>query len=158
AKGWGGRAYRGAPNFLMATVLLGWELGSSIGYAHRLRLIADRLAAAGHQPVLALRDPAAVWQAAGQRRHPILPAPYVIGRLVPGAGAFVPASYGDLMACNGFGSPDHLAPLIAAWSGLLDLTKPALVVAEYSPVLTFAAWRRVPTLLIGTPYLMPPAH
>src|SRR5262249_22063707 len=51
------------PNFLMATVLLGWELGSSIGYAHRLRLIADRLAAAGRVPEL---DP---W--ARLRREPL---------------------------------------------------------------------------------------
>lgn len=142
----------------MAAVLLGWELGSGIGYARRLALIADRLAALGHSPVLALRDPAAAWQAAGQGRHPIVPAPYVIGRLDPQGGPFMPAGYGDLMVCNGFGEPDHLAPLLAAWSGLLDLVRPELVVAEYSPVLAFAAWRRVPTLLLGTPYLMPPAE
>jgi hypothetical protein len=35
--------------------------------------------------------------------------------------------------------------------------RPELVVAEYAAGLVMAAWRRIPTVLIGTPYLVPPA-
>jgi len=142
----------------LATVLLGWELGRGIGYARRLALVAAALARLGHRPVLALRDPAATWVPAGAGAFEIVPAPYVIGRLKPGTRRFTPASFADLMACNGFGHSRHLTPLLAAWRGLLDWVRPALVVAEYSPALTLAAWRRVPTLLLGTPYLLPPAE
>ena len=60
----------------MAVILFGWELGNGLGYARRLAAIADRLSADGHQPVLALRDPAAL----GTARHWIVRAPEVVGR------------------------------------------------------------------------------
>ena len=83
----------------MAGVLLGWELGNGIGYARRLADIADRLAAAGHEPVLALRDPTAL----AETPHRVMKAPEVVGRLRPGTRGFIPAGFADLMACNGFG-------------------------------------------------------
>lgn len=138
----------------MAKVLLGWELGNGIGYARRLAAVADRLAEAGHQPVLALCDPGALPQAA----HPVLPAPLVVGQLRAGTQGFVPAGFADLIACNGFGSAEHLSDILRRWQGLIDLTRPDLIVAEYAPSLVLAAWRRIPTVLIGSPYLMPPAE
>jgi EryCIII-like glycosyltransferase len=137
----------------MAVILFGWELGNGLGYARRLAAIADRLSAEGHQPVLALRDPAAL----GTARHWIVRAPEVVGRLRPGIRGFVPAGFADLMACNGFGSVDHLLQILRGWDAVIEEVRPALVVAEYAAVLVLASWRRVPTVLIGTPYLMPPA-
>ncbi len=138
----------------MARILLGWELGNGIGYARRLGAVADRLAEAGHEPVLALRDTGALAQTA----HPVLQAPVVVGRLRPGTREFIPAGFADLMACNGFGSVDHLAGILGSWQEVIDLARPALIVCEYAPSLVLAAWRRIPTVLIGTPYLMPPAE
>ncbi len=138
----------------MARLLLGWELGAGIGYARRLSAIADRLAAEGHEPVLALREPAALPASA----HPVLQAPIVVGRLRPGTRSFVPAGFADLMACNGFGSADHLSEILDGWEEVIGQARPDLVIAEYAPALALAAWRRVPCVLIGTPYLMPPAE
>ena len=138
----------------MASILLGWELGNGIGYARRLSDIADRLKAEGHEPVLALRDPAAL----GEPRHRVLRGPEVVGRLRPGVRGFVPAGFADLMACNGFGYPDHLLQILRDWEAVIEEVRPALVVAEYAPVLAFACWRRIPTVMIGTPYLIPPAE
>jgi rhamnosyltransferase subunit B len=138
----------------MARILLGWELGNGIGYARRLAAIADRLAEIGHQPVLALRDIGALPNSA----HPVVQAPMVVGRLRPGTRSFVPAGFADLIACNGFGSVDHLWSILRSWQELMNLCRPDLVVAEYAPCLVLAAWRRIPTVLIGTPYLMPPAE
>ncbi|HXV25323.1 MAG TPA: nucleotide disphospho-sugar-binding domain-containing protein [Alphaproteobacteria bacterium] len=138
----------------MARILLSWELGNGIGYARRLASVADRLAAEGHEPVLSLRDVTALSESA----HPVLQAPVVVGRLRPGTRSFVPAGFADLMACNGFGSVEHLAGIVSDWQKVIDFARPALIVAEYAPSLVLAAWRRVPTVLIGTPYLMPPAE
>ncbi len=138
----------------MARILLGWELGNGIGYARRLGAVADRLAEAGHEPVLALRDTAALPEAT----HPVLQAPVVVGRLRPGTQSFVPAGFADLMACNGFGSLGHLLAILTSWQRVIDLAGPDLIVAEYAPVLALACWRRIPLVLIGTPYLMPPAE
>ena len=137
----------------MARILLGWELGNGIGYARRLAAIADRLAATGHQPILALRDIGVLPNCA----HPILQAPLVVGRLRPGTRSFIPAGFADLITCNGFGSVDHLWSILRTWQELIKLCRPELVVAEYAPCLVLAAWRRLPTVLTGTPYLMPPA-
>jgi rhamnosyltransferase subunit B len=138
----------------MARILLGWELGNGIGYARRLAAIADRLSAEGHEPVLALREP----QALRRPRHPVVQAPVVVGRLRPGTASFVPAGFADLIACNGFGFADHLLQILGDWQKVIDEAQPDLVVAEYAPALALAAWRRIPAVLIGTPYLMPPAE
>ena len=138
----------------MARILLGWELGNGIGYARRLAAIAGRLSAQGHEPVLALRDPKAL----ADPVHAVLQAPVVVGRLRPGTQGFVPAGFADLIACNGFGFADHLSEILKGWRSLIDQVRPELVVAEYAPSLVLAAWRRLPTVSIGTPYLMPPAE
>jgi rhamnosyltransferase subunit B len=138
----------------MARILLGWELGNGIGYARRLAAIAGRLAAQGHEPVLALRDPKAL----ADPVHSVVQAPVVVGRLRPGTQSFLPAGFADLIACNGFGFADHLSEILKGWRSLIDQVRPELVVAEYAPSLVLAAWRRTPTVLIGTPYLMPPAE
>jgi rhamnosyltransferase subunit B len=137
----------------MARILLGWELGNGVGYARRLAAIANCLKAEGHEPVLALRDPRAV----PDPPCPVLQAPIVVGRLRPGTRGFVPAGFADLIAVNGFGTADHLLEVLTGWQGLIDQVRPDLVVAEYAAGLVLAAWRRIPTVLIGTPYLMPPA-
>jgi hypothetical protein len=137
----------------VARILLGWELGNGVGYARRLAAIADRLQAKGHEPVLALREP----QALTDPRHPVVQAPIIVGRLRPGTRGFVPAGFADLIAVNGFGSPNHLLEIASGWQALFDQLRPDLVVAEYAPVLVLAAWRRIPCVLIGTPYLVPPA-
>jgi rhamnosyltransferase subunit B len=138
----------------MARILLGWELGNGIGYARRLAAIADRLAAHGHEPVLALRDRTALVAPA----HPVLQGPIVTGRLRPGTKGFNPAGFADLIACNGFGFADHLLHILRDWQKVIEEARPDLVMAEYAPSLVLAAWRRIPMVLIGSPYLMPPAE
>jgi EryCIII-like glycosyltransferase len=141
----------------MARILFGWELGGGIGYASRLTLIARVLADFGHEPVMAMRDPAEVWPVLDRNGLSAIQAPYITGRLKPGTTQFRPSGFADLMACNGFGATEHLLPLLQAWHALLDAVDPALVIAEYSPVLTLAAYGRVPLVLVGSGYLLPPA-
>lgn len=146
----------GAP---MKTVLLGWDLGQGFSYVVQLRRIADSLAASGYEPVLVLRSLEWSGQLLADSPYPVLQAPYVIGRLSPTAAArgFRPTSFADLMAVNGFGSTDHLLSMQRGWRDLIDLVKPDLVVARYAPLLALAAHGRVPVVVFGCAYSVPPA-
>jgi len=144
----------------MKRILLGWELGAGFGYCLQLRQLADALAAAGHQPLLALRTLDYAHRLFADRRYPVLQAPWLIGRLSPQAQAhgFDATGFADLMACNGFGSVDHLYSMLRGWRDLIDLLKPDLVVTRYAPLLALAAYGRLPAVVYGSAYSTPPAH
>jgi rhamnosyltransferase subunit B len=64
-------------------------------------------------------------------------------------GTFRACSYADILAGSGFGSVETLLPVVAAWQVLLDLLRPDLIVADYSPILCLAAYGSVPVVAIG---------
>ena len=72
--------------------LLGWDLGAGFGYCLQLREVATALAAAGHEPVVALRSLEHVHRLFADCYFPVLQAPWVTGRLAPGAVSRPPAS------------------------------------------------------------------
>jgi len=141
------------------TVLLGWELGAGIGYCLQLKSLAEGLQEYGYKPVLALRSIDSVHKIFRQCDFPVLQAPYVTGRLTDAARTegFFSTGFTDLMACNGFGSEDHLYSMLRGWRELIDLVQPDLVVARFSPLLTTAASGRIPSVVFGSPYATPPA-
>lgn len=143
----------------MKKILLGWELGAGFGYCLQLRQLADALVEAGHCPILALRSLDHAHRLFRERPYPVLQAPWLIGRLSPEAQVhgFMPSSFADLMACNGFGSVDHLYSMLRGWRDLIDQLRPDLVVARYSPLLTLAAFGRLPAVVFGSAYSTPPA-
>ena len=143
----------------MKTILLGWELGAGFGYCLQLRQLADALAGAGQRPVLALRTLDYAHRLFADRTYPVLQAPWLIGRLTPQALAdgFNPTGFADLMACNGFGSVDHLYSMLRGWRDLIDQLRPDLIVARYAPLLSLAAYGRLPAVVFGSAYSTPPA-
>ncbi len=142
----------------MAKVLLAWEMGLGIGYAKRVLSIARALFAEGHEPVLAFRDVERFWALSIDDPFPVIQAPQVVGRLSAAARrhGFRPSGFADLLECNGFGSYDHLMGMVQSWCGVIDVVKPDLIVATYSPLLALAAFGRIPTVLFGHAYLLPP--
>lgn len=142
----------------MAKVLLAWELGLGIGYSKRLLSIARALSAEGHEPVLAFRDVEPFRKRSADNRFPIIQAPLVVGRLSAAAlrHGFRPSGFADLLECNGFGSYDHLMGMVQSWCSVIDVVKPDLVVATYAPLLALAAFGRIPIILFGHAYLLPP--
>ena len=141
------------------TILLGWELGAGFGYCIALRELAAALSHAGHEPTLALRSVDHSYRLFADRDFPVVQAPWIIGRLTERAwrNGFSPTGFADLMACNGFGSVDHLYSIARSWRDLIDLVRPDLIVARYSPNLTLAAYGRIPVVLFGSAYSTPPA-
>ena len=116
------------------------------------------MAARGHKPVLALRDllePAAFLK---DETYPILqgvawtrPPPTAAGK------PFSAATFADILAVGGFANAAELLAMLRACDSLIDVVKPDLVVAEYAPMLALAAKGRLPSLMFGTGFTVPPA-
>lgn len=140
----------------MAKVLFGWELGAGVGHTAPLLRIARELHMHGHEPVFALRFLAESWPLLDGSGFPVLQAPF--WRVKPGYERlrFQAVSFADMLAYHGFDEPDILYPMVRAWDAILDTVKPALVVADYAPGLILAAYARIPVVLIGNGYCVPP--
>lgn len=137
-------------------VLLGWELGGGLGHVTPLLRMADVLAGEGFAPVLALRNLVEPCDLLRDVPYPVVPAP--VARPRPTETAFLAGSYADILAVQGYNDPDRLAALVRGWDGLIDLVRPALVVADHSPTLCLAAYGALPAVTLGISFAMPPTH
>lgn len=140
----------------MARILFAWELGGGIGYVDRLSQVATALAAEGHEPVFVVRDLVSTAEFFARKPWIVMQAPMAVGMLHPTQPSFVPGSYADLLAVNNFTSAEQLYRLAHAWHMLFLALQPALIVAEYAPVATLAAYGRIPTIAMGHGYILPP--
>jgi UDP:flavonoid glycosyltransferase YjiC (YdhE family) len=142
----------------LAKVLLGWELGSGLGHVIPPRDIARRLAADGHEPEMVFEnvvDSAALFEPG---EFPLLQAPSWHGRPHGIAGDMSAATYADVLAVEGFRSAEAIATIVEGWDRLLDLIQPDLVISNAGPALTLAARGRVPAIVIGNGFAMPPSE
>ncbi|MBM3620252.1 MAG: hypothetical protein FJX20_06145 [Alphaproteobacteria bacterium] len=140
----------------MARVLFAWELGVGVGYVDRLSQVATAMEAEGHEPVFVVRDLVGTADFFARRSWIVMQAPMAVGMLHPTQPRFVPGSYADLLAVNNFANAEHLFRLAHAWHMLFLALQPVLIVAEYAPVATLAAYGRVPVIAMGHGYIMPP--
>lgn len=139
------------------TVLLAWELGMGLAHARRLLAIAVSLKARGWSPVVAARE---LWACVDEYRAadiPMLPAPHHLG-LGREAAQFKARSFADVLAASGYRGPRWLSPTVLGWDSLLDLVKPELIIADFSPMLMLAAYGRIPALAVGDGFVLPPPH
>lgn len=138
------------------TVLLACELGGGLGHVDPLLRLAHGLAAFGCQPILAVRNLSLAWPKVGQTPFPLLQAPVFYWQPLTDKGLSHGVGYSDTLARTGFQSEDTLLPMVRAWEHLLDRFKPALVIADYSPVLCLTAYRTLPALNVGFGFILPP--
>jgi rhamnosyltransferase subunit B len=135
------------------TVLLGSELGAGLGHAEKLLVIARGLAARGWRPLLAVREPAEVHPLLAGT-FPVLQAPFLrVRRPRPDE---LPRSMAGVFAAFGFDDQEIVASAVACWRTLLDEVQPALVVADYSPMLCLAAKGLAPVVVVGSGFCLPP--
>jgi lipopolysaccharide biosynthesis glycosyltransferase/UDP:flavonoid glycosyltransferase YjiC (YdhE family) len=137
----------------MARILLGWELGFGLGHIANLLPVAEALADRGHEPILVVRDVAAIWSQVRNTPFTILPAPVFFGRPHIKEAGF--RSYADLLALHGYDDPEALEPMVRAWQHLIESTQPELVVAEHAPTLCLASYGRLPVVNLGTGFTVP---
>lgn len=137
-------------------VLLAWELGEGLGHAARLLSIALRLQADGWSPVVAARHPSALAERYAAARVPVIAAP-AHRSCFKGPGAFRASTYADVMGVCGYADLGQLADSVKAWDTLLNQQAPALVIADYAPLLSLAAFGRMPLIAVGDGFVTPPA-
>lgn len=129
-------------------VLLGWELGAGQGHIQRLVAIAEKLELCGYTPVFALKSfnlkgIRFVWQS-------------VIAPPLPYSGREDSYTFADILATFGFGDANLLQPHLQAWQDLLTAINPCLVITDHAPGLALAAQGRVPVVVLGSHFAVPP--
>jgi rhamnosyltransferase subunit B len=140
------------------TVLLAWELGMGLGHARRLFTIAESMKARGWSPFVAARE---LWACADEYRSakiPLLQAPKHRGLRPQEITNFRARGFADILAACGYREIELLIPTVFGWDGLIDILKPDVIVADYSPLLTLTAYRRIPVVAIGDGFVLPPVH
>jgi hypothetical protein len=73
--------------------------------------------------------------------------------------ARAPRTLPQILLNQGWGDPDTVAARLSAWEHLLDYVRPDLVVADYTPTLLLALWKRgaeLPAAQFGTGFCSPP--
>lgn len=140
----------------MARILIGWDLGGGLGHIVNLVMVGKALAARGHEPVLAVRDPVAVWSMTRDSGLRVVAAPASRVRMsLPVGSAFRARSLVDILCVHGMANPELLEPQVRAWRDLIDLVDPALVIGEFAPTLCLAAAGRVPSISFGIGFTVP---
>ncbi|MDY6984036.1 MAG: hypothetical protein SV422_13205, partial [Pseudomonadota bacterium] len=137
-------------------VLLAWELGEGFGHAQRLLALAQLLRNAGWTPLVAARDPHALADQYAAAAITVIQAP---GHHTSFAGPerFRATTFADMMGVCGYAELPRLEHMMRTWDAVLDEHRPDLIIADYSPLLSLAAFGRVPLVAIGDGFVTPPA-
>lgn len=143
----------------MKTVLLAWELGAGTGHAVALRRYAARLHGHGVRLVAVVRNVTAAqglldlgvavlqappWPAAWRD-----PAQHAAGSSV---------TMGDNLAEAGVIDSNAFADVLRHWNEIIAAIRPDLIVGDYAPAITLAARGRIPLILIGNGFTLPPGE
>lgn len=140
----------------MSRILLTWELGLNLGHLTRLLPVAQQLKADGHTVLVATRDIQAAAVVLAPAGIPFTQAPFLPKGI---ALAHRPGSYADILLSQGWSDRQVLYGLTHAWLNLFRLFNPDRLILDYSPTVSLAARiAKVPTLLIGNGFELPPAR
>ncbi|MGD8561237.1 MAG: hypothetical protein PVG03_01825 [Desulfarculaceae bacterium] len=134
----------------MAKVLLGWEMGTGLGHLRALVPMLKGLQRHGHQPVLAVRTLSSV-ALFKDLNVDVFQAPYLVPKKKQATG-----SLADILDGLGWSDLNVVKMMTMAWQSIIEAVKPALIISDYSPGLNLAAFKRVPTVVIGTGFTVPP--
>lgn len=144
----------------MRTVLIGWELGAGRGHAERLVPVIAAYRAKGWNVIAALRDARLGADVLGPHQSAIrdghltiIRAPIFSHTQVEGGPVH---SLPEILAKTGFDNPELVRPLIAGWEAILGRYLPDQVISDCAPSLNIAARRRVPLIVIGNGWTIPP--
>jgi hypothetical protein len=140
-----------------ARVLLAWEMGAGLSHATRLLVVAKALKALGFAPIVAARDISTLVDQYRAEDILIVQAPAHKSQVSQGK-VFQARSFADIVAACGFQRLEALWPVVVAWDSLLDLIRPAAVVADYCPILPLACLGRTAVVTIGDGFVVPPGN
>jgi hypothetical protein len=129
-------------------ILFGWELGAGQGHIQRLVALAQKLETYGFTPIFALKS----YQLEGVT----FPWQRLIPPRLPFSGRDEAFTFADILANFGFDDVNVLRAHLQAWEDIIQRVQPALVITDHAPGLVLAAQQRVPTIVIGSHFAVPP--
>jgi UDP:flavonoid glycosyltransferase YjiC (YdhE family) len=139
------------------TVLFAWELGHGLGHLMNIRRIASRLKPHGVRIVAALKDTSSsdVLRPLVDEfvEAPAWPLDLWSRSRRPAATS---ATLNDVLSGAGLADGAAVRRLLAAWDDIFSKSAPDLVIADFSPLASLAARDRIPLVLIGNGYTLPP--
>lgn len=141
------------------SVLLGWELGSRLGHAHKLKILAGALRRQGWRASFAFRFPEVAAtlgiDPAGVIEAPRWPGPALALRSGADRRAAT-LTFGQILGTAGFHDRDQILARVGQWQEILRRTKPDLVISDYAPSLNLACRGHVPVVVVGSGFTVPP--
>lgn len=142
-------------------VLLAWEFGKGNGHAQRLAMIGRRLAAEGFETRYVFQNPAAA-QVVGIHPSQVTQSPRWpepdLSRWTPGhQKREATRTLGQTLGVAGFGDAATVLRVAGEWEELVEAIRPDLVIADYAPSAVMAFRGRVPVIMVGSGYSVPPA-
>jgi UDP:flavonoid glycosyltransferase YjiC (YdhE family) len=138
----------------MARILIAWEFGRNLGHIARDLPLARAARDAGHEVLWALPNLRAGVAELADEGFTLLQTPWV--RPATRA-ARAPANFADMLLCEGYDDPPAVLGALHGWMALMKLARPAALVYDYAPTALLAAHvARVPSLVLGSGFLVPP--
>lgn len=151
----------------MPTILCTWELGAGLGHLNRLLPIAQRLRQAGHRIVIAVPNLDVARPVVEKNFPEAAESTNGAVRIVQGynwpaptdpAARQVPTlTLADVLRLFRFQEFDQLLAATERWAALLDSVAPDLILADFNPTLRLASEGRIPAVVLGNGYTVPPA-
>jgi UDP:flavonoid glycosyltransferase YjiC (YdhE family) len=141
------------------TVLLAWELGGGMGHVTVLDRLARRLKHLDVRLVAALKDPALGGLLTALGVEVVQAPPWPSAAMTQTDVARSSSStMGDILATAGLADPAGLKRLLQGWDDHFIRIKPDLVVADMAPASALAARGRVPLMMVGNGFTLPPSE
>jgi UDP:flavonoid glycosyltransferase YjiC (YdhE family) len=146
---------RSEQSIVMSRILLVWELGRHLGHVSRLLSVATRLKARNHSVLAAVRDIPSASTVLGSAEVSFIQCPWQTG--VPQTATRM-TGYADLLLSQGWNDQSALWGTLQAWITIYRLFRPDVIVLDFAPTARLAALlTKIPTVLIGTGFELPPA-
>ena len=142
----------------MGNILIGYEYGLGMGHLARMLPIARALLVRNHKVVFFLRNPHECTKILTRENLPIIPVMNIRANIPELRMKPRYNSYSDFMAIAGCYDLENLFTVTLSWKTLFDIYKPDLIVCDHSPICCLAAFGRIPVVLIGDGFTLPPAH
>jgi hypothetical protein len=143
----------------MKTVLFTWELGGGIGHMMSLSRVATRLRQHDVRPMAAVRNLGAA-QILRDAGIETLQAPrWPVEFFTNEQRAFLSsATMNDQLVAIGVADEDALRAMLQQWDDILKTVRPDLVIADYAPASCLMSRGRIPLLITGNGYTLPPSE
>lgn len=138
----------------MSTILLASEFGAGFGHINRLLAVAQRLDRR-HRLVFAVPS-IAMYRSVIEKA---CASPEILEGVFwrPISPITATHIFADTLHGYGYGEPEHLLAASLRWMGILAQVSPDLIIADSAPTLRLVSQPRIPTVVLGSGYGVPPA-